>query len=269
MAKQELKWDAKLYQENSALQFELALMAIKRLQPGVGDKILDIGCGNGASTIELAKHVPDGEIVAIEISSEMYKQTLENISEKNIKNIRVINSDAFNIDYRNEFDGVFSNSAIHWIYDLEMMYNKIYKALKPNGKIMIQTALRDNNPLIDTAFKLLDEPEFKESFKNLGLPWRFLNEGETQKVLEDNKFENIIVEPYVYKIEFDNLKKLIDFFKSAALIPFFSVVPEEQYGRVIDKFLKIYFDLSKSDQLSVEMNRVFIRAEKSPYVCKA
>ena len=99
MADKELKWDAKLYQENSAFQFELALMAIEKLQPGSGDKILDIGCGNAVSTIELAKHVPDGEVVAIEISSEMYKQALENIRERNITNINVINRDAFNINY--------------------------------------------------------------------------------------------------------------------------------------------------------------------------
>lgn len=262
MADKELKWNAKLYQENSDLQYELALMAIERLNPEKNYKILDIGCGNAVSTIELAKYVPEGEIVAIEISPEMYKQALENIREKKIANINLINCDAFNINYSNEFDAVFSNSAIHWIYDLEQMYNKIYKALKNGGKIMIQTALKENNPLIDAAYILRDEPEFKKYFKALRLPWRFLSEGETQTLLKNNRFENIVMEPYVYKIEYKNLKRLIDFCKSAALIPFFSVMPEEKYGMIIDKFLKIYFELKKSDQLIVEMNRVFIRAEK-------
>ncbi len=262
MAEQELKWDAKLYQENSAFQFELALMAIERLQPEKTDRILDIGCGNAVVTIELARHVPEGEIVAIEISSDMYRQALQNIRESNITNINVINCDAFEINYENEFDAVFSNSAIHWIYDLEKMYNKIYRALKDKGKIMIQTALKQENPLIEAAKKLFYEPEFKKYFRNLRLPWRFLSESETQKVLKDNKFENIVVEPYIYKIEFKNLKKLIDFFKSAALIPFLSVMPEERHGQLIDKFLKIYFELKKSDQLIVEMNRVFIRGQR-------
>ena len=186
----------------------------------------------------------------------------KNIKERKITNINIVQGDAFNINYNNEFDAVFSNSSIHWIYNLEKMYNKIYKALNNGGKIMIQTALKENNPLIDAAYKLLDEPEFKRYFKTLRLPWRFLSESETQKVLEDNKFENIVVEPYIYKIEFQNLKKLIDFFKSAALIPFFSVMPEEQYGQLINKFLEIYFKIKESDQLIVEMNRVFVRAER-------
>ena len=111
MADKELKWDAKLYQENSEFQYELALMAIERLKPEKTDRILDIGCGNAVVTIELAKHVPEGEIVAIEISSDMYKQALDNIRERKITNINIIQCDAFNIKYDNEFDAVFSNSA--------------------------------------------------------------------------------------------------------------------------------------------------------------
>lgn len=262
MADKELKWDAKLYQENSDLQYELALMAIEKLNPEKNYKILDIGCGNAVSTIELAKHVPEGEIVAIEISPDMYSQALQNIKGSNITNINVINSDAFEINYENEFDAVFSNSAIHWIYNLEKMYNKIYKALKAGGKMIIQTALKENNPLIDAAYILRDEPEFKKYFKALRLPWRFLSKVETQTVLKNNRFENIVMEPYVYKIEYKNLKRLVDFCKSAALIPFLSVMPEDQHGQLINKFLKIYFELKKSDQLIVEMNRVFISAEK-------
>jgi trans-aconitate methyltransferase len=262
MVEHELKWDAKLYQENSDLQYELALMAIEKLKPEDTDRILDIGCGNAITTIELAKHVPKGEVVAIEISPDMYEQALDNIKERQIANINVINCDAFKINFKNEFDAVFSNSAIHWIYNLEMMYNKIYKALKNRGRIMIQTALKENNPLIDASYRLLDEPLCKRYFRSFKLPWRFLSVSETEEILKDNKFENVAVEPYVYRTEFKNLKKLIDFFKSAALIPFFSVIPEEQHGEVIDKFLKTYFEMKKSDQLAVEMNRVFIRAEK-------
>jgi trans-aconitate 2-methyltransferase len=262
MADKELKWDAKLYQGNSDLQYELALMAIEKLNPEKDYKILDLGCGNAISTIELAKHVPEGEVTAIEISTDMYKQALENIKESKITNVNIAQCDAFNIDYNDEFDAVFSNSAIHWIYNLEKMYNKIYKALKNGGKIMIQTALKENNPLIDAAYKLRDEPEFKRYFKTLRLPWRFLSEAETQKLLKDNRFENIVVEPYVYKIKYRNLKALIDFCKSAALIPFLSVMPEEQYGQLINKFLEIYFKIKNSDQLTVEMNRAFISAER-------
>jgi len=262
MADQRFKWDAKLYQENSAFQYELALMAIKKLKPGKRERILDIGCGNAVVTIELAKHVPEGEIVAIEISADMYKQAIENIKGRNISNINIVNKNAFDIDYRDEFDAVFSNSAIHWIYNLEKMYGKIYEALKNKGRIMVQTASNERNALVDALDKLLYLPEFKKYLKDFKYPWRFLSKTETIKILRDNNFKYINVEPYTFKVEFNNLKKLTGFFKSAALIPFLSVIPEEAHGLVISKFLNIYFDINKSQQLTVEMHRLFIGAEK-------
>jgi len=259
---QNYKWNAKLYQENSAFQYELALMAIKKLKPGKRERILDIGCGNAIVSIELAKHVPEGEIVAIEISSDMYNQARENIKGKNISNINIVNRNAFDIDYCDEFDAIFSNSAIHWIYNLEMMYGKIHRALKNKGRIMIQTGSNERNTLIDALDKLLYLPEFKRYLKDFKYPWRFLSKTGTIKILKDNNFRNINVEPYTFKVEFINLKKLTGFFKSAALIPLLSVIPEDGHGLLISKFLNIYFDINKSQQLTVEMNRLFIGAEK-------
>jgi len=262
MADQRFKWDAKLYQENSAFQYELALMAIKKLKPGKRERILDIGCGNAVVTMELAKHVREGEIVAIEISDDMYKQAIENIKGRNISNISVVNKNAFDIDYRGEYDAVFSNSAIHWIYNLEKMYGKIYEALKNKGRIMVQTASNERNALVDALDRLILLPEFKKYLKDFIYPWRFLSRTETIKILRDNNFKSINVEPYTFKVEFSNLKKLTGFFKSAALIPLLSVIPEEWHGLLISKFLNLYFDINKSQQLTVEMHRLFIGAEK-------
>jgi FkbM family methyltransferase len=262
MTSRKLKWDANLYQDNSSFQYNLALMAIKRLKPLRDEKILDIGCGNALSTIELAKHIPGGQIIAIEVSPDMCKKALDNIKKSKITNISVIKQDAFTINYKNEFDAVFSNSAIHWIYDLETMYKKIYMALKNNGRIIVQTALKGNNTLIDTAYKLVKIPEFREYFNNLKLPWRFLSEDENRKILKVCNYKNITIEPYLYKFSFNDLNSVKDYFKSAALIPFLSVLPEEHHENITDKFLELYFNLKMSDNLEVQMYRVFIQAEK-------
>lgn len=262
MTAEKFKWDAKLYQEHSSFQFELALMAMRKLKPAKKERILDIGCGNAMVTIELAKHVPEGEIVAIEISTDMYGKAMENIKESGAGNISIINKNAFDIDYRDEFDAVFSNSAIHWIYDLESMYGKIFRALKKGGRIMVQTGSNERNLLIDSLDRLLHLSVFKNYLKDFKYPWRFLSAAETIKILEDNSFKKINVEPYNYKMEFSNLKNLIGFFKSAALIPLLTALPEEVHGQMLSEFLNLYFDINKSQQLTVEMHRLFIGAEK-------
>ncbi len=262
MTAEKFKWDAKLYQDNSSFQYELAMMAINRLKPAKKERILDIGCGNAMVTIELAKHVPEGEIVAIEISTDMYGKALDNIKGSGAGNISIINKNAFDIDYQDEFDAVFSNSVIHWIYELEKMYGKIFSALKKGGRIMIQTGSNERNPLIDSIDRLLHLSVFKNYLKDFRYPWRFLSATETLKILGDNNFKKINVEPYNYKMEFSNLKNLIGFFKSAALIPLLSALPEEVHGQMISEFLNLYFDINKSRKLTVEMHRLFIGAEK-------
>ena len=60
----DLKWDAKLYQESSLFQYSLGLKAIERLNLTSVNKILDIGSGNAKVTIELAKKFPNSSIIA-------------------------------------------------------------------------------------------------------------------------------------------------------------------------------------------------------------
>ena len=67
----DLKWDAKFYQKNSPVQYELGLRAIEKLIPRDNEDILEIGCGNGIITTILAKRVPYGKIIALESSKEM------------------------------------------------------------------------------------------------------------------------------------------------------------------------------------------------------
>ena len=262
MNSRKLRWDAKLYQDNSFFQYKLALMAIEKLRPRANERILDIGCGNALATIELAGRVPGGEVVAVEVSPEMCAQARENIKKAKTSNIKVIQQDAFTLDYRNEFDAVFSNSSIHWISDLEAMYRKIYNALKNGGRIIVQTALKDHNALIDTTYRLLEIADFKGYFKGLKLPWRFLGIDENVRMLESVNYRNISAEPYTYRFRFEELKGLKDFFKSAALIPFLSVLPEEEHEKLTDRFIELYFDLNMSRNLEVEMHRVFIQAGK-------
>ena len=169
MVDKTLSWDAELYQNSSSLQFELGLMGIKKLNPKGSEKILEIGCGNAMITIELAKRNPNGTITAIEVSEEMISQAKFNISKTNLSNIKLIHKDAIQIDFKDKFDAIFSNSAIHWIKNLELMYEKIYNALRQNGRIMIQTGLRSINSVVKTIYKLVSLKKYQNGlsdFKN-------------------------------------------------------------------------------------------------------
>ena len=75
MNEQGFRWDAELYQNSSKWQFDLGMMAIERLAPIDGERILEIGCGNALTTIEIAKRIPNGFITA-KIPDNTNKPTL-------------------------------------------------------------------------------------------------------------------------------------------------------------------------------------------------
>jgi len=261
MKKKSLQWDAKLYQEHSKLQYHLGLMVIERLNPRNSEKILEIGSGNGMLTVELAKKIPNGEITAIEVSKEMAEQIMKNFNANNLKNVKLINIDALKINFNNEFDAVFSNSAIHWISDLELLYKLIYNALKNNGRISIQTGLKERNNLTKTVYKLYQIKKFKEYFRKITLPWRFLTIDENIKILKENKFSNINVEPYRFIHEFKTFEDLLGYFKSAAMVPFLNVLPDNLKNVFEEKFLEIYLN-ENNQKLDITTTRGFIYAEK-------
>ncbi len=262
MTDQELKWDAQLYQKSSQFQFNLGLMAIERLAPKDGEKILEIGSGNAMLTIEIAKRIPKGSITAVEYSKEMVDQAIENCRNGCVPNVKVVNIDATKISYDQEFDAVFSNSAIHWISDLEKMYALILRALKPRSRILIQTGLKEVNALMRAIIQLIKVKEFQPFLKTFNNPWRFLTVRETEKLLGETGFKDIAVEVYPYRVKFENEDDVMNYYKAAALVPFYTLIPENMKDKLTETFKNIIFKLNKSDPLVVQQNRLFIRASK-------
>lgn len=263
MNEKSFKWDAKLYQESSSYQFNLGLMAIKRLKPKDFENILEIGCGNAMLTIELAKKIPNGKITAIEISEEMFEQAKLNLFENGIKNINIINTDALNISFENEFDAVFSNSAIHWIRNLMLMYGLIYKSLKQKGRIMIQTGLKEINILVKVISKIVKIEEFRAYYEEFQYPWRFYTIEENKKILKDNHYTDILIDPYYYSVNFNTIDEVINYFKAAAMVPFLSVLPDDLKANFVKTFKKIFLELNdETNKLEIKMNRLFISAKK-------
>jgi trans-aconitate methyltransferase len=256
------KWDAGLYQKSSSHQFNLGLMAIKKLNPKDGEHILEIGSGNGMVTIELAKKIPNGKITAIEISKEMCTQAEENIRKSEMSNIKINCKDGIEIDFQNQFDAVFSNSAIHWIQNLELMYELIYNSLKKNGRILMQTGMKEVSPIWLIFAKLVTRKPYREYISNLTMPWRFLTVRENQTILEHCKFKNILVEPFEYVLKFPDKGSVLNYWKAAGLVPFLSILPEELKGGFIEKFKDIYFKKMAESPLEFKMTRLFVSATK-------
>jgi trans-aconitate methyltransferase len=262
MTKDPYEWDAKLYQDSSSFQYKLGQMALDRLKPKDGERILDIGCGNAAVTIDLARQNSNGEVVAVEISEEMCNQARTNLEEQGITNVTVLHTDALGITFDREFDAVFSNSAIHWIQDLERMYALLHQSLKEGERLLIQTGLRESNPLTCVVIAMMKEKEFRQYFNKLVIPWRFLTVAENSAILEQCGFQNIVIEPFPFVETYDDVEGIMNYCRAAAMVPFLSVLPHDLQKAFVDRFREIWLAQNEGHELEMGQTRLFLHAEK-------
>ncbi len=255
-------WDAELYDKNSQFQFTLGLKAIEMLQPKEGENILDIGCGNAMTTIEIAKLVPSGKITAIELSEQMIDKAQINLKEHNIKNVRIWHENALNIDFMNEFDAIFSNSAIHWITDLEKMYGLLYNALKSGGRLIVQTGMKEINTMFKALKMLENDNKYQYYFKSMEFPWRFLTKNETESILKNCEFSSIRVEPKEMLMEFNDRISLSNYFRAAALVPYLNLLPPHLYEEFVKESIDTFIKINGKDRFKVKFTRLYISAKK-------
>lgn len=123
----EQDWQADRYARNARFVADLAEDLIDLLAPVPGERILDIGCGDGALT---AKIVAAGaEVVAVDAGPDMVAA-----ARAAGLDARVMDGQALTFDH--EFDAVFTNAAMHWMPNQDAVIAGVARALMPGGRFV-------------------------------------------------------------------------------------------------------------------------------------
>ncbi len=130
-------WDAKLYDDKHSFVWEKGRGVVELLAPKPGERILDLGCGTGHLTAEIA--AVGALTVGIDQSAEMIAQ-----ARRQFPDLRFEVCDAREIPFTAEFDAVFSNAALHWIPEAEKVIRGVARALKPNGRFVAEMGGKGN-----------------------------------------------------------------------------------------------------------------------------
>ena len=104
---------------------DLGGAALDLLDPKPGERILDIGCGDGALTRKIVERGAD--VVGVDNSSEL-------VAAASAIGLDVREMDAVDMTFAAEFDAAFSNAALHWMHDKDRVARAVFFALKPGGR---------------------------------------------------------------------------------------------------------------------------------------
>ena len=131
----EREWDASRYDSAHSFVWERGRGVVELLAPKPGDRILDLGCGTGHLTAQIAD--AGAEVVGIDSSEDMVR-----VASENYPNIRFEVADARSLPFKGEFDAVFSNAVLHWVRPPEAVVESVRRALSPGGASWRSSAAR-------------------------------------------------------------------------------------------------------------------------------
>jgi trans-aconitate 2-methyltransferase len=163
-----LAFDGEKYRAASAHQKEWGTKVIADLPLTGRERILDLGCGDGALTAELAVRVPEGMVVGIDSSPSMIAAA----SRVTRPNLRFELLDMSRMNCEEQFDAVFSNSALHWVKDHNDLLRRVLCALKPGGFARFNFPGHGNCATFnDTVRQVMALPNYAPGFRTFDWPW--------------------------------------------------------------------------------------------------
>jgi trans-aconitate 2-methyltransferase len=187
------EWNASRYHEISAPQQAWGRKVLERLSLDGSETVLDIGCGSGRLTAEIADRVPAGRVVGLDRSVAMLEKASVWLRGRSPQTTLVL-ADASALPFRRAFDAVFSGATFHWIQDHAALFRSIVMALRPGGRLVAQCGGGPNLAVLyGRAERLMREPRYARYFEEWSEPTHFADVETTRRRLTAAGFGDVEV----------------------------------------------------------------------------
>ena len=171
------RWSASDYARNGRFVQELAGAIFAMLEPRPGERILDLGCGDGTLTAEIKASGAD--VLGVDLSDEL-------LAVARMKGLRLRKLDGHALDFSSEFDAVFSNAALHWMRQPALVIAGVARALKAHGRFVGELGGHGNVAAIATAMRAVGQE--RNGDPALVAPWFFPTVDEYRELLTEGGF---------------------------------------------------------------------------------
>jgi trans-aconitate 2-methyltransferase len=161
--------------------------------PLAGDElVLDVGCGSGRLTRELARRLPRGRVIGVDRSFNMLAVARQHLAADDGARASFVQADASHLPFAGPADALFSTATFHWVLDHPRLFRGVFAALKPGGRFVAQCGGGPNiQRLHDRAAALMLDPEFAPHFTAWQDPWEFADAETTAVRLAEAGFTDV------------------------------------------------------------------------------
>jgi trans-aconitate methyltransferase len=239
------EFDGQQYKKASPHQKSWGRAMIDLLELRGDERILDLGCGDGALTARLAQRVPDGLAVGIDASHSMIDTAG---SEHGAENLRFELMDIDTVDFDCEFDVVFSNAALHWITDHDKLLTNVHRALKDGAYLRWQFAGDGNcSNLIAVLTEVMSQTRYAGYFAAFAWPWYMPSLAQYRAKLEqvplrDKKLWSTNADRY-----FADVDEMTGWINQPGIVPFLDRIDAEHKQGFRDAVVRAMIERTTGD----------------------
>ena len=165
------EWNAPGYARIAQLQEAMAAEALALLQLKGSEKVLDVGCGNGKITAQIAARVPEGRVVGVDPSSEMIAFATGQFVPAH-PNLHFETGDGGSLRFNAEFDLVVSFNALHWIPNQDVALSSIRSTMKLNSLAQLRLVPAGKRKSLENVIEETRcSPRWTSSFEDFHDPY--------------------------------------------------------------------------------------------------
>lgn len=220
-------WNATSYHELSRPQQSWGLRVLDRIALEGTERALDVGCGTGRLTSQLARRLPNGRVVGVDRSASML-ETAAAWLKAEAPGTALALADAAALPFNRGFDLVFSTATFHWVHDHAALFRSVIMALRPGGRLVAQCGGGPNIALLHARAERMMRTRYLPWFDGWRDPWFFADVESTRRRLAAAGFDAIEVSLEEAPTTFPNAAAFADFVTTVCVRHHLSRLPRAE-----------------------------------------
>jgi trans-aconitate 2-methyltransferase len=267
MATASKDWDPELYNRFRDYRTEPVRAILARLEIDEAEHVVDLGCGSGENTVELARRAPRGRALGIDSSPAM-------IEAADAGKAALAPELAVRVEFRlgdigaarlpDSYSLVFSNAAMHWISDHRRAFKACHDLLLPGGKLVVQMPANYEETAQVTLTRLAAEPPWDELLGEVRVPSaRVGSPPEYARMLDELGFVDIDCYYQVFAHPMRGPDDVIEWSRATVLRPFLDALAEDRRADFVAQWRRrLEEGYGTSGPLTLNFRRIFLWARR-------
>ena len=260
-------WEPDLYNRFRRYRAEPVELIFARLPVACDERIVDLGCGPGENTVELARRAAHGRVEGIDLSTAMIEaaQKMRAALPPDLRDrlaFRV--GDIANLDAEKEYAIVFSNAALQWIPRHREVLARWYRALVPGGRMVVQMPANDLETAKVELSRLAREEPWRallsgvdESFREIPPPDKY------EQILREIGFSEIDCHYHTFHHPMQAPSEVVEWYRATGLRPFINALPADRHTAFLDAYRRrLEQGYGTTGPMTFDFKRLFLWARR-------